>query len=107
MSQDTQSTDAELRSKSRHRASHIVIAESRRLGDHSIHIVNVSAHGFMIDGNPGYERGERVELRLPVIGRIEALVTWTVEQRVGLQFERVLRLPDFLALLDMIGPKTR
>ena len=59
----------------------------------------------MIDGNPGYQRGERVELRLPVIGRIEALVTWTVEHRVGLQFERVLRLPDFLALLDVIDPK--
>lgn len=23
------------------------------------------------------------------------------------QFERVLRLPDFLALLDVIGPKSR
>ncbi len=59
----------------------------------------------MIDGNPGYQRGELFELSLPVIGRIEALVTWTVEKRVGLQFERVLRLPEFLALLDMIGLK--
>ena len=50
--------------------------------------------------------GSVFKLRLPVIGRIEALVTWTVEQRVGMQFERVLRLPDFLALLDVIDPKT-
>ena len=106
MAKASQNSDAELRSKARHRANHKVIAESRQHGEKTIHIVNVSAHGFMIDGNPGYQRGERVELRLPVIGRIEALVTWTVEQRVGLQFERVLRLPDFLALLDIINPKT-
>ena len=73
-----------------------LLRESRQHGEKTIHIVNVSAHGFMTDGNPGYQRGERVKLRLPVIGRIEALVTWTVKQRVGLKFERVLRLPDFL-----------
>ena len=106
MAKASPNSDAELRSKARHRANHKVIAESRQHGEKTIHIVNVSAHGFMIDGNPGYQRGERVELRLPVIGRIEALVTWTVEHRVGLQFERVLRLPDFLALLDVIDPKT-
>lgn len=100
-------SDMDLRRAARHRADHKVIAESKLRGDQNIHIVNVSAHGFMIDDNPGYERGERVELRLPVIGRIEALAIWTIEQRAGFQFERVLRLPDFLALLDLIGPKTR
>ena len=106
MAKASPNSAAELRSKARHRSNHKVIAASRQHGEKTIHIVNVSAHGFMIDGNPGYQRGERVELRLPVIGRIEALVTWTVEHRVGLQFERVLRLPDFLALLDVIDPKT-
>jgi hypothetical protein len=105
MAKASQNSDAELRSKARHRANHKVIAESRQHSEKTIHIVNVSAHGFMIDGNPGYQRGELFELSLPVIGRIEALVTWTVEKRVGLQFERVLRLPEFLALLDMIGLK--
>ena len=84
-----------------------MIAENKLHGDQHIHIVNVSAHGFMIDDNPGFERGERVELRLPVIGRIEALAIWTVEKRAGFQFERVLRLPDFLGLLDVITPKLR
>ena len=106
MAKVSPNSDAELRSKARLRANHKVIAENRQHVERTIHIVNVSANCFMIDGNPGYQRGERVELRLPVIGMIEALVTWTVEQRVGLQFERALSLPDFLALLDMIGPKT-
>lgn len=107
MAQALQDSDLDLRRAARHRADHKVIAESRMHGDRNIHIVNVSAHGFMIDNNPGYERGERVELRLPIIGRIEALVIWTVENRAGFQFERVLRLPDFLALLDVIGHKSR
>lgn len=107
MAQALQDSDLDLRRAARHRADHKVIAESRTHGDRNIHIVNVSAHGFMIDNNPGYERGERVELRLPIIGRIEALVIWTVENRAGFQFERVLRLPDFLALLDVIGHKSR
>jgi hypothetical protein len=107
MAQALQDTDMDLRRAARHRANHKVIAESKAHGDKTIHIVNVSAHGFMIDNNPGYERGERVELRLPIIGRIEALVIWTVENRAGFQFERVLRLPDFLALLEKVGAKPR
>lgn len=97
----------DLRRAARHRADHKVIAESKVHGDQTIHIVNVSAHGFMIDNNPRFERGERVELRLPVIGRIEALCIWTVESRAGFQFERVVRLPDFLSLLEHISPKLR
>ena len=107
MAQALQDTDMDLRRAARHRANHKVIAESKAHGDKTIHIVNVSAHGFMIDNNPGYERGERVELRLPIIGRIEALVIWTVENRAGFQFERVLRLPDFMALLEKVGAKSR
>lgn len=107
MAQAVSNSDMDLRRAARHRADHKVIAESKLHGDQHIHIVNVSAHGFMIDDNPGFERGERVELRLPVIGRIEALAIWTVEKRAGFQFERVLRLPDFMGLLDVITPKLR
>lgn len=107
MAQAAPNSDLDLRRAARHRADHKVIAESKQHGDKTIHIVNVSAHGFMIDDNPGFERGERIELRWPVIGRIEALAIWTIEQRAGFQFERVLRLPDFLGLLEVIGPKSR
>jgi len=100
-------SDLDLRIAARHRANHTVIAESKLRGDTHIHIINVSAHGFMIDDNPGFERGERVELRLPVIGRIEALVIWTSDNRAGFQFERVLSLPNFLGLLEIISPKLR
>ena len=107
MAQTAPNFELDLRRAMRHRADHQVITESRLHGDRMIHIVNVSAHGFMIDDNPGFERGERIEMRLPVIGRIEALVIWTIEHRAGFQFERVLRLPDFLGLLEVIGRKSR
>jgi hypothetical protein len=100
-------TDMDLRRAARHRADYRVIAESKRHGDQHIHIVNVSAHGFMIDDNASFERGDRVEVRLPVVGRLEALVIWTVEKRAGFQFERVVRLPDFLALLEHVSPRLR
>jgi hypothetical protein len=97
----------DMRRAARHRANHHAIAESRKHGDQKIRIVNVSAHGFMIDDNSVFEHGDRIELRLPVVGRIEAHLIWTVDGRAGFQFERVVRLPDFLALIDNIGGKAR
>lgn len=107
MAQAAPISDVDLRRAARHRADYKVIAESKAHGDQRIHIVNVSAHGFMIDDNPVYERGDRIELRLPAIGRLEALVIWTVEKRAGFQFERVVRLPDFLQLLEHVSLKLR
>jgi PilZ domain len=97
----------DMRRAARHRANHVAIAESRRYGDQKMHISNVSAHGFMIDDNVVFEHGDRIELRLPIVGRIEAHLIWTVDGRAGFQFERVIRLPDFLALIDKIGGKAR
>jgi PilZ domain len=97
----------DLRRAARQRASHKAIAESRRHGDQHIHISNLSAHGFMIDDNTVFQHGDRIELRLPVVGRIEAHLIWTVDGRAGFQFERVVRLPDFLALIDQVGIKLR
>jgi hypothetical protein len=99
MAQAVPNPDLDFRMAARHRANHTVIAESKLRGDTQIHI--------MIDDNPGFEGGERVELRLPVIGRIEALVIWTSDNRAGFQFERVLRLPHFVELLKIISPKLR
>ena len=107
MAQLAPQNEMDLRRAARHRADHKVIAESKVHDDNNLHIVNISAHGFMIDDNDVFERGERVEMRLPVVGRIEALCIWTIDNRAGFQFERVIRLPDFLALLDQVGHKLR
>lgn len=97
--------DYDLRRAARHRADYQVIAESKLHGDSNAHIINISAHGFMIDNNTVFDRGDRIELRLPVVGRIEAHLIWSVENRAGFQFERVIRLPDFMNLLKSVTPQ--
>jgi purine-nucleoside phosphorylase len=72
-----------------------------------LHIVNISAHGFMSMGNGGMNRGERVTIRLPGIGRIESHMIWSTEDRAGFQFERILRLDDFGGLIDQLQPNPR
>lgn len=88
------------RKAARHRADFRTIMERSAGGEHFAHICNVSANGFMIDDAKGVERGDRVSVKLPVIGRIEAHCMWTVDTRAGFQLERILRTPDFLAMLD-------
>lgn len=102
-----QLTVTDLRRASRHPVDHPVIGEHRQMGDVHMRIVNISAHGFMIQGDCGMERGERVVIRLPVVGRIEAHLIWQAEERAGFQFERIIRLEDFMQLIDTLQPNPR
>lgn len=99
----------DLRRAARHPVDHPVIAEHHDRGDVSLHICNISAHGFMVDDAEGKElaRGDRLMVRLPVIGLIEAYVIWTRDTRAGLQFERIIRLDDFVSMVDTIQPNPR
>lgn len=107
MASGAQLTITDQRRAARHPVDHPVIGEHRRLGDVHLHIVNLSAHGFMVKGALPFGRGERLVIRLPVIGRIEAHVIWATEDRGGFQFERILRLDDFLKMIDAIQPNPR
>ena len=105
MSAGAQLSVTDKRRAARHPVDYSVIAEHRQLGDLPLH--NVSAQGFMVDGDLGLERGERVVMRLPVVGRIEAHLIWSHEGRAGFQFERIIRVDDFLKLVDTLQPNPR
>jgi PilZ domain len=107
MATGAQLTVTDLRRATRHPIDHKVIGEHRRLGDVHMHITNISAHGFMTDGPLDLGRGERVVIRLPVVGRIEAHLIWSAEDRAGFQFERIIRLEDFMGLIDALQPNPR
>jgi PilZ domain len=107
MSVGAQLTITEMRRAARHPVDHKVIAEHRRLGDVHLHIVNLSAHGFMVDDALGLSRGERFTIRLPVIGRIEAHLIWATGDRAGFQFERIIRFEDFIKVIDALQPNPR
>lgn len=97
----------ELRRSTRHPVELKVIGEHRQLGDVLLDVINVSAHGFMVTGTLPLGRGERVTIRLPEIGRIEAHLIWVTEDRAGFQFERIVRFDDFVRMIDKIQPNPR
>ena len=97
----------DLRRAARHPVDHKVIGEHRRLGDVHLQIVNISAHGFMTTGDHDLTRGERIVIRLPEVGRIEAHLIWAADGRAGFQFERILRFEDFMRMIDALQPNPR
>ena len=97
----------DMRRAARHPVDHPVIAEHSDRGDLSLHICNISSHGFMVDNAEDLHRGDRLMIRLPVIGMIEAHVIWTRDTRAGFQFERIIRLDDFMSLIDTLQPNPR
>ena len=97
----------DLRRAARHPVDFPVIAEHQLRGDVKLHICNISAHGFMIDDAGELSRGDRVIIRLPVVGRIEAYVIWTRDERAGFQFERIIRMDDFMTMIDTLQPNPR
>jgi PilZ domain len=107
MGAGAQLTVTDMRRAARHPIDHKVIGEHRRLGDVHLHIVNVSAHGFMVEGELDLSRGERVTIRMPEVGRIEAHLIWANEGRAGFQFERIIRLEDFVRMIEALQPNPR
>lgn len=107
MSVGAQLSVTDLRRAARHPVDFPVIAEHHDRGDVKMHISNLSAHGFMVDDGTDLGRGDRVIIRLPVVGRIEAYVIWTRDERAGFQFERIIRLDDFVTMIDTLQPNPR
>ncbi len=97
----------DLRRAARHPIDYPVLGEHSSRGDIKLHICNISAHGFMVDNGPDVARGDRMIVRLPVLGRIEAYVIWSRDERAGLQFERIIRLDDFMLMIDELQPNPR
>lgn len=97
----------DMRRSSRHPVDYPVIGEHRQRGDIHLHVINLSAHGFMAKGDLDLGRGERVVIRLPQVGRIEAHLIWANGERAGFQFERIIRAAEFMALIDTLQPNPR
>jgi hypothetical protein len=101
----------DMRRAQRHPVDYPIIGEHRTHGDVKLHIGNLSAHGFLVDSldpaTPALARGDRVIVRLPIIGRIEAYCIWTTGDRAGFQFERIVRFDDFMAVVAELQPNPR
>ena len=107
MGSGAQLSVTDMRRAMRHPVDHMVIGEHRQLGDVRLRIVNLSAHGFMAKYDQELGRGERLVIRLPIIGRIESHLIWAHENRAGFQFERIIRVADFMKIIDSLQPNPR
>ena len=97
----------DMRRAARHPVDFPVIVEHFVHGDLNLHVCNISAHGFMVDDAHKLSRGDRVIIRLPVVGRIEAYVIWNRDERAGFQFQRIIRLVAFVSIIDTLQPNPR
>ncbi len=79
------------------------ICESRKDGEFNVKMTNVSAHGCQLVHEVELDKGDRVVVRLPVAGRIEAFLIWSHNGRSGFEFERVIRQDEFMEMIDKIG----
>ncbi len=104
MGNGAQLSVTDMRRSTRHPVDYDVIAEHRANGDIKMHVCNISAHGFMVDGAPEISRGDRLIIRLPVVGRIEAYCIWITGDRAGFQFERIIRVDDFMTMIRELQP---
>jgi hypothetical protein len=92
------------RRSARHPVDCPLIATHRERGDMAIHIANLSQHGFMIDDAGDLARGDRLLIRLPLVGQIEALCMWLKDERAGFQFERIIREDHYEELIRQLQP---
>lgn len=107
MAAGAQLSVTDQRLAARHPVQLPVIGEHRTLGDVMLEITNISATGYMVQGAPPLGRGERITVRLPHIGRIEAFLVWASGDRAGFQFERVIRNEDLMRMLKGLVPGVR
>ncbi len=94
----------EYRRSSRYPVNRRFLGEHRQRGDIELHVANISTYGFLTATATGLSRGERVIIRLPHIGRIEAHLIWTLNERAGFQFERIIRSDDFALMAAALQP---
>jgi len=96
-------TSSDLRRATRFPVDFETICEIQPDQEIRVRVANISATGMMLSDPIDMEKGDRVTVRLPVTGRIEAYLVWSHQGRHGFQFERVIREPDFVAMLDKIN----
>lgn len=74
-------------------------AKMRELGANGVEakVLNISEHGFMAVAEGQFEVGSRVWLMLPGRERANAVVKWTVGDKIGAEFAEPMSLADLTA----------
>ena len=94
--------EAEVDPRREERASISAEVALRQLGQNAVEgrLINISSRGFMAETEALIEPGSRVWLTLPGAGRVNGLVLWTKNGRVGGEFAEPV---DPLAVIQALG----
>jgi hypothetical protein len=65
-------------------------------------VVNISAHGLMARCDDPLAAGDQIRVQLPVLGTVFGEVRWALGGRAGVQFERMIELAPYYALLTAL-----
>jgi hypothetical protein len=95
--------DAEVEPRRREPRTWIAAEISlRQLGQTAVEarLINISSRGFMVETEALIVKGSRVWLTLPGAGRVNALVIWARDGRIGGEFAETI---DPLAVIHTAG----
>lgn len=68
-------------------------------GHHTLLVVNISPQGLMARCEDPLAAGNRIRVRLPEVGAIEARVRWSLGGRLGCEFPEPIDLASYYDLL--------
>ena len=72
----------------------------QRQGD--LHIVNISRLGLMARTTAPVSKSERLVIHFPHCGKIEALVRWVEDGRIGTEFVTPVSEKDYARMLTVV-----
>src|SRR3546814_11646994 len=67
-----------------------------------IHVINISRLGLMARTKAVVSKGERLIIRLPVCGDVEAMVRWTEDGRIGTECITPVNEDEYAQMLTML-----
>ncbi|HEY9579215.1 MAG TPA: PilZ domain-containing protein [Rhizorhapis sp.] len=76
-------------------------------GPGDIHVINISRLGLMARTKAVVSKGERLIIRLPVCGDVEAMVRWTEDGRIGTEFITPVNEDEYAQMLTMLPSRER
>ena len=67
-----------------------------------LHVVNISRLGLMARTQAPVSKSERLIVQLPLCGKVEALVRWVEDGRIGTEFVTPICERQYARVLEMI-----
>jgi hypothetical protein len=65
-------------------------------------LVNMSANGLMARCEGEQSAGDRLRIRLPILGYVDAIIRWSLGGRIGCELERTIPLAEYYTMLTVM-----